>query len=177
MPNWCENDLYISGDPVVIEQLLDFMGPNFDFNNILPYPAEWKKRDEDSSAWFREHGWDTSRKMMLEKYGSENDGFNSGGYDWCVRNWGTKWRACEVSINDKRVTFQTAWSPPVPVIAALHKKFPTLTLSLEFFECGVGYSGGVTFYSKEDYYDEDKEWEPGIPHVTWEGEYHGTRGG
>lgn len=58
------------------------------------------------------------------------DGFNSGGCEWCVTHWGTKWPASDTCIDEgatdqKAVLhFSTTWSPPRPVIVAASAKFP-----------------------------------------------------
>jgi len=69
--------------------------------------------------------------------------------------WGTKWNAYR---NDERIRegvvndtlcFQTAWSPPLPIMVELSRLFPSLRLGMQFAdECGmfVGYAnalGGV----------------------------------
>ena len=64
----------------------------------------------------------SSQKMMklgkqlhdnIEKYGAKD------WYDWCVDNWGTKWNACECSLNGSELFFQTAWSWPSPIMIKL----------------------------------------------------------
>lgn len=39
-------------------------------------------------------------------------------YGWCRDNWGTKWNACEVCIDDNLISFQTAWCVPDPILEA-----------------------------------------------------------
>lgn len=39
-------------------------------------------------------------------------------YQWCINNWGTKWNACEVFVDDNCISFQTAWSVPDPILEA-----------------------------------------------------------
>jgi hypothetical protein len=181
MPNWCENDLYISGPRDQVDALLTLMGDDFDFNAVLPYPAELRQRDDDARAWEKEHGWVKAREMLREKYGGDADGYNAGGYEWCVSAWGTKWPAKDAQRRDLGgqvcVSFETPWGPPVPVVAELHRQFPTLTLSLEFFERGMAFAGGVTFCCEEDFYREGQVWAAGVPCEEWKGEYRGERGG
>lgn len=181
MPNHCHNDLWISGATEDVDALLTLMGadlpePKFDFNAVLPYPKAYNDRDDEFAA--------LGHKGVAEKYGPRaQDGYNSGGYEWCVENWGTKWNAYRVARRDYMgvcITFQTAWSPPRPVIAALHKKFPQLELSLEWFELGAAICGGVRYVLEEDFYPEDDatKWEAGVQAHEWKMEgYLGTRGG
>jgi len=62
-------------------------------------------------------------------------------YDWNVKNWGTKWNAYSQSIEgpeDDQVTltFDTAWAPPLPVIAALKEKYPGAHIGGSWLEEG-----------------------------------------
>lgn len=141
MPNHVENDLYLTGPADEVEALLKRIKADenkFDFCTIIPYPKIYADLDEES----RTLGYQEFRK----KYGPDaKDGFNSGGYEWCVQNWGTKWNAYHVEVSEGKITFQTAWSPPLPVIRELHRQFPHVTLELEYFERGMGFCGGVTY--------------------------------
>jgi hypothetical protein len=56
-------------------------------------------------------------------------------YEWAYENWGTKWNAVYSTVRDHdddgaRITFQTAWSPPLPVVHALSRQFPDHTFTL-----------------------------------------------
>jgi len=101
------------------------------------------------------------------------DGFNSGGYEWCNENWGTKWGICNAElINDNDYdetkelgySFETAWSPPFPVVLEMSKLFPNLEFDLRYFEGGNGFNG--LFVCKKGKVETDKQ-----------GDYFGSRGG
>lgn len=184
MPNHCHNDLYIDGPDDDVRILLDRIGasetpPRFDFNAVIPYPERFRVLDDDRRAFEKEHGWQKARELMLAKHGTESDGFNSGGYEWCIENWGTKWGAYEVARRDYEracITFQTAWGPAPLVIAALHRAFPRVSMHLEYFELGMAIAGGMSFLSKDD--SDLEKWAAGTPERKWETrEYHGSRGG
>lgn len=183
MPNHVENDLYVRGPGEDVAAFLALVGadqtpPKFDFESVFPYPEPFKTRDAEAEAWRTEHGREKAAKMLAEKYGDANDGYNAGGYEWCRNAWGTKWNAYDVARRDYGgtcVTFQTAWCPPIPVIAELHRRFPSLSLSLEYFELGMAICGGVTFRAPSEYDDEPHE--PGKPSAKWQGAYRGERGG
>lgn len=173
MPNHCENDLWISGPSADVDALLAKVGanetpPRFDFNAVIPYPEEFAALDRERD----ELGYEGLRA----KYGEHaKDGFNSGGYEWCHENWGTKWNAYAVARRDYGgvcITFQTAWAPPIPVIRALSAQFPTCRLSLEYFECGMEFCGGLTLNSLDDVENDECE-----PEDEWKGTYKGRRGG
>lgn len=74
-------------------------------------------------------------KANLDRYGCTN------WYDWNIKNWGTKWNASDSEEKGGKITFQTAWSPPVPVILATSKQFPKLEFVLRFWEGGAGFQG------------------------------------
>ena len=92
-----------------------------------------------------------------------------GWYEWRIQNWGTKWDASfsepfgalgaeeanpELSVQALGLTesdqvaiykFDTAWSPPMPVIEQASEQFPELRFTLRFAEVGNGYAGEVTY--------------------------------
>lgn len=50
-------------------------------------------------------------------------------YDWCCENWGTKWNAySDHTIDDDTIIFETAWSPPIPVLTKLSETYPDLPI-------------------------------------------------
>lgn len=134
------------------------------------YPARKAAREAAQAAYFA-------------KWGTDSDGYNVGGYQWCIQAWGTKWGAFDVQRRDYRrctiLTFRTAWSPPSDLIfSELQKKFPTVSLELEYFERGMGYCGGAEWPAEDNYYEDDKPWEAGIKVREWQTEgYRGKRGG
>ena len=69
-------------------------------------------------------------------------------YDWNVRNWGTKWDACDTYVGrtddlSASVSFQTAWSPPEPIFRALAEQFPNLKFDISYEE-EQGWGGELT---------------------------------
>ena len=69
-------------------------------------------------------------------------------YDWSIKTWGTKWSACHSDLEDERageaeITFDTAWSPPIPVVKALGRMFPDCSFRLAYREGGIGFQGCV----------------------------------
>jgi len=169
MPNWCANTLKITckiKDKKELSCLKEFVkGKNihmvkgmerqFDFNKIIPYPKQYIDRDDASErmrilinkiekkkATIKE----TKEAIMLKlKYDFRDnyyqDGYNSGGYQWCCNNWGTKWNAGEVTLTEKEKVliyyFDTAWAPPLIVILKLSEFFPDLSFGLK-----AQYEGG-----------------------------------
>lgn len=86
-------------------------------------------------------------KSNLEKYGAPDL------LEWQVRNWGTKWNSYHLHMDlnvgprdwgstEIDFTFQTAWSPPEPVLQKLSEQEPDLRFDI------VGYEGGMGFACK-----------------------------
>lgn len=91
-------------------------------------------------------------------------------YSWCVANWGTKWNAQDTVFKkdptdqEATICFDTAWSPPIPVVETLSRKFPRLSFTLRYWECGVGFKGLFRVHNGTV-----------IANATFS--YHGSRGG
>ena len=62
------------------------------------------------------------------------------------------------------IKFDTAWSPPIPVIEKLAAMFPNNSFKLAYFEGGMGFCGKV-------------RWEHGGELYHKQADYHGSRGG
>ena len=170
MPNWCENELKVCGHPDEIHRFkeamqgVDWHGKKTILNEdaLIPYPEEYQKADEDASAW-NERLYktldglkDKERQQAYEEFVKEHgecptDGFNSGGYEWCIEKWGTKSGFVEPKLVDEFDTrdgiiellylFDSAWSPPEPLIRKMGEMFSKLDFELRYFEGGVGFNG------------------------------------
>jgi len=139
MPNYCYNNLYITvEDNKQLDKIIQGITNNseqlFDFNRIIPIPEELA----NTSAPNR-----TNPITLRDKYGF------SDWYEWRCANWGTKWNASEVELNLETpeqiyIKFQTAWSPPIPVIKKIAEMFPFAYLTLDWEE-ESGYYGRTEF--------------------------------
>lgn len=172
MPNWVFNKVYFSGNKEKIKELKDFVTTSescFDFNKLIPMPEELKmesgymetvaidcakarNRGKKTSASYENYkvSWkeketfdelaDLGDKYLsnLEKYGSTT------WYDWCCRNWGTKWNACEPSWQgDDYVNFNTAWSAPLSVYEQMTKLFPEVLFDVSYADEDMGHNCGT----------------------------------
>lgn len=140
MPNWCYNELSIVGDEKAVARLCEMVKrPEsvIDFGKVIPYPKKYEEMDA----------------IIDKEWPMGGKGFNSGGYEWCIDNWGTKWNACDAEVfpieGGVGYRFDTAWSPPSPVVAALSLAFPELEFTLRFEEGGADFSGKEVYVSGE----------------------------
>lgn len=53
-------------------------------------------------------------------------------YEWCIENWGTKWEPSNISFDNNKIIFETAWSIPDPIFKELSKEFPNDTIEVRF---------------------------------------------
>lgn len=164
MPNHIPCILTISGNGGTIADLIEFVkGPGAVFKES-PVEAECRIRHNlatgkpadfvpppEASAFECHKIIPVPPDVLAQPYG---DG-PSVGYNWCVKNWGTKWGAYEVQAAHTEsgdnaflcYTFMCAWEPCLPVIEALVQKYPTLTFEFRWV----------------DVYDDSKhtrKWEP-----------------
>lgn len=171
MPNHCENYLQIDGDDKNdVAAVLDAIAgaTPIDFNKLIQYPNRFKSLDDRAHEFnekiriIRSDDPDAfqKRKQLREEYSVPQDrmyaidGFSSGGYEWRYKNWGTKWNAYRVEIVLREeyqaiIKFETAWSPPFPVIAKLAEMFPQCKFTLEFCEPGEAYRGSAYYENGE----------------------------
>jgi hypothetical protein len=168
MPNHCESDLSIVGDPLIIEDLLQkYKGDvPLDANKIIPYPKRFLEADR---LWNEAHERCKKGEISWEEVCKIKDGFNSGGYEWCVTNWGTKWGMYDFTELVRRprsvfLSFQSAWSPPYPLIKKMSEDFPDLTFTMKYYEGGMQFKGTYKVKAGRVLVDESTS-------------YQGTRGG
>jgi len=78
----------------------------------------------------------------VRKYGGKD------WYDWSVESWGTKWNAYCIEAEDNIITFDTAWSAPIPIFMELVLKFPNVDFEIEWADEDMGSNTGC--YSSEN---------------------------
>ena len=66
-------------------------------------------------------------------------------YEWCNRNWGTKWNAYGFPPLEKdsdTVEFLTAWNSVPKIITLLSRKYPEQTITYRWADENIGYNVG-----------------------------------
>lgn len=124
----------------------------FDFNVLIPYPAQYKALDDARSA---------AEKQGVKWPDLPKDGYNQGGYEWCVKHWGAKWNAYAIGFGYEEVYFCTAWATPLPIWAELSKRFPVFRLEVEYADEDCGRNcGRLTYMNGEQIAHEDMSKSP-----------------
>lgn len=164
MPNWSYNTLGVEGSK---EDVAHFIATaksewgDLDFNQFIKMPDELKTTEEVHYADpDRKAKQDAIYAANIAKYGYQS------WYDWACAKWNTKWNAgdIELSVDEKGeyafYTFRTAWDAPLPVIAAMSKRFPTLKFVLTADEESQAYYYEKHFVDGEEIEHIDLEREP-----------------
>lgn len=97
-----------------------------DFNKITPMPEDI-------------YCGDLGQKER-EIYGEKN------WYDWSIENWGTKWNSYGQCFNGHRLSFQTAWDAPHPVIKKLSEMYSDVIISHRWADEDLGNNCGERNY-------------------------------
>ena len=159
MPNHITNLISFGDQPeqvAAFHQMLrdlrqkDGVYGSIDFNKLIPMP---KALDIESGtrttngldayrrfitgdkagaeAFQKEHPeeWALGKQAYenIQQYGSPT------WYEWCNKNWGTKWNAyscVELGKDDDTLEFFTAWSSVPTILEALSRKYPDQTIRL-----------------------------------------------
>jgi hypothetical protein len=144
-PNWCHNTLDVTGPPDEIRRFVEHAA------------LRLADLDEEDRAYVNAQHAETEAQA-----------------EWRVTNWGTKWdasfsggsmiamgqegmdveasqesRGAQVVRDAAVYKFDTAWSSPIPWVAAAAQRWPELTLTLQFAEVGSGYAGRVAYRGTE----------------------------
>jgi hypothetical protein len=141
MPNWCSNILSVTGDPRLVER---FLAEPFSAQHYVP--LQEPSAADLSEAFARLRAKEKAFAHSLCGSATNNDLFS--GYChllWRISKWGTKWdwKVDCIEHVPQRATlkFDTAWTPPLPVVSAASKAHQGVILSLRFMEPGVGFRG------------------------------------
>ena len=180
MPNWVECDFRVEGELSELRKFQIFAKDEclLSANKFIPYPKKFEELDKMSKDIHELESMTQKTQKEKTKLGKlkilfnlkgNKDGFNIGGYRWCLDNWGTKWGLCEVELvmedeSELEYTFETAWSPPLPIVKVMGEMFPKLKFELRYFEGGSGFNG---LYIMED----------GKVETNRQADYFGSRGG
>ena len=135
MPNWCMNDLTVTGPKKEIAKFKEQSKKDHTTkkNNIENFFAQFVPIPNDI---FRGNVGQKEEALYGDKTW----------YTWCPRNWGTKWDAngCVLSVDkpDQLIyVFDTAWSPPIAWLEKVATLYPKLQFEMNYDEPGMVFSG------------------------------------
>ena len=171
MPNWCNNQITITGPNSVIDKIEKIVDEKQETQGLLqfmyPMPEGLKNTTADM----------TEDKDMIKKYGY------SDWYGWATNEWGTKWEVSEFYGVDRQYltetsegestisfAFDSAWSPPVGAYENFLANNEDCSLKATYYEPGCDFMGIWQDYddtcytisdtapdgSKDDFWDTDE---------------------
>ena len=150
MPNHCHNRVtfYSEDKPELIQKLYKIFKSDNIFGQFIPEP-DWKTTpDENDELPVLEEHKNKNGDVVFTTYKFPTSGkTDDRWYNWRIQNWGTKWDAYEVDIDDSEleygfeVTFDTAWSPPEEICHAIKEQFDDLCVSWFYDEPGMEVAG------------------------------------
>ena len=146
MPNYCNNNIVITGPNSVIDKIEKIA--NGDKGDLLQYFYPMPEALKDTTAPLPKDATKEEKakaKENLKKYGYDN------WYDWRVENWGTKWDIMEFyNINRKEIGedeseislgFDTAWAPALGAYEKFIDENSNCSLKAYYYEPGCDFMG------------------------------------
>jgi len=176
MPNWCDNQLSITGPNSVIDKIEKIVKEEKDTNGLLnffyPMPKALEGTEAGPPAKTKKEKLERARLQV--EYGASN------WYDWRTTNWSTKWEVCEFYGVDRQYQseqnegestisfgFSSAWAPPIGAYEMFLEKNEECSLRAFYYEGGCDFMGewydGVDdCYAPSDYKSTDDFWQDGV---------------
>ena len=171
MPNWCDNQITITGPNSVIDKIEKIVKEDDSHENngllnfMKPMPTELEGTTSPSSSA------DKPQPMI--------EGFDNW-YDWRVENWSTKWEVCEFYGVDRQYLseqnegesmitfgFSSAWAPPIGAYEQFLIDNEDCSLKAYYYEGGCDFmgewdNGSDDCYQPSDYKSDDDFWQDGV---------------
>ena len=167
MPNWCDNQITITGPSSVIDKIEKIVreDDSYENNGLLNFFRPMPKELEGT----------TSPGSSADKPQPMIEGFDNW-YDWRCENWGTKWEVCEFYGVDRQgdtisFGFSSAWAPPIPAyqtfLMNMSEQKQDVSLKAYYYEGGCDFmgcwdNGDDDCYAPSELKSTDDWWNDGI---------------
>ena len=161
MPNWCDNQITITGPNSVIDKIEKIAKEEKGAGGLLNFFHPMPKELEDT----------TSPSSSAKKPQPMIEGFDNW-YDWRCENWSTKWDVNEFYGVDRQgdtisFGFSSAWSPPIGAYEKFLENNSDCFIRAYYYEGGCDFMGlwedGIDdCYAPSDYKSTDDFWKDGI---------------
>tara|TARA_B100000902_G_scaffold111835_1_gene113049 strand:+ start:214 stop:837 length:624 start_codon:yes stop_codon:yes gene_type:complete len=164
MPNWCDNQITITGPNSVIDKIEKIVKEEKDGDGLLNFMSPMPKELDGTTA-----------PSPADKPQPMIEGFDNW-YDWRCENWSTKWDVNEFYGVDRQgdtisFGFSSAWSPPINAyqtfLMNMSEKNLDVSVKAYYYEGGCDFmgcwdNGDDDCYSPGDYKSTDDFWSDGI---------------
>ncbi len=147
MPNWCNNNITITGPNKIIDKIDKIVAEEGSTGGLLQYfhPMPKELMDTTSPAPNKTAKEKKVIKARKLKFGADS------WYDWCVNNWSTKWdvnefysiKRIELGIDESEISFgfDSAWAPPLGAYEKFIEDNSNVTIRATYFEGGCDFMG------------------------------------
>ena len=142
MPNWCNNQITITGPNSVIDKIEKIVDEKQETEGLLQFMYPMPEGLKDTTADM------TEDKEMIKKYGY------SDWYGWATNEWGTKWEVSEFYGVDRQYltetsegestisfAFDSAWAPPTGAYENFLANNEDCSLKATYYEPGCDFMG------------------------------------
>lgn len=131
-----------------------------DFNRLIPMAPELRETHSDGLVAYLENQFtmvsptsDLAKEIVrsspegIENFCSAVRNLHKHGhacwYGWAVAKWGTKWNGYDqAEVEPNILSFDTAWSHPAPIFAALSQRFPGVVFEIKYADEDIGRNVG-----------------------------------
>lgn len=153
MPNWCWNELEVSGPKEDIASFREAVMPN-DISERIELVSRLMPLPEDATI------------KIIQPDGTEISTFTEEGYWKAIELWGSKWADAHTELNADEpnflsFNFDSAWGPPEAGIIGISTLYPELTFTLCYYEANMGFRGDLQVKNGEKHFEHyDDDWSP-----------------
>ena len=179
MPNWCNNNISITGPNSVIDKIEKIVKEEENTDLSSKEKGETPGLLQFMAPMPKELDGTTAPSSSADKPQPMVEGFDNW-YDWRVENWGTKWELCEFYGVDRQyhseqnegestITFgfDSAWSPPINAYEQFLRDNEDCSLKAWYYEGGCDFmgewdNGQDDCYAPSDYKSTDDFWQDGV---------------
>ena len=147
MPNWCSNNISITGPKDKIQALWD---------------QAQKPEEEGGGLLTGMRPMPEFKEPVPDPFTGQVEAGMPDWWNWRVSNWGTKWEVSNEGLEytdngDGTATisgwFESAWAPPVEAFAYYCNEQPDITATLSYYEPGMCFVGKWTSETGDECYE------------------------
>lgn len=140
MPNWCYNQIAITGPDPVLDELLAAGSQQVSEQSQEPAPS------------FTSSDTSFSLEALIPTPPGLLDG--EGWYNWRIDHWGTKWDLSDIEMVREQgqawLDCLSAWGPPLPALLTISRRYPALKLCIDYDEPMMELSGMASYKSGKE---------------------------
>ena len=168
MPNWVYTNMWVHGERSALDA--------FAQKAARPYKTYFQsslsKEVQEELYWSPLCFWNfvepEDKDVYFQSASGETMNDPKNWYQWNVNNWGTKWDATDVHLDDEgyalNYLFKTAWSPAEAAFTAMLRQHPDLHFT---WRCVEEQGWGVEYESWNNDLMVTKEWDVPDSHAEW----------